>query len=147
VGYEFGYTVGYDQNSCLGAEKKALTDAAIRARKPATKPYKMYDREGLFLLVNPSGSKLWRWRYRAHGKEQLMALGEYPTVNLAEARERHFTAREKLAGGIDPVVERKAKAATRQREAEKRERETENSFSHASGTGPRTDNGGRPSAR
>jgi hypothetical protein len=36
----------------------------------------MYDREGLFLLVNPSGSKLWRWRYRAGGKEKLMALGE-----------------------------------------------------------------------
>ncbi|MGA3049111.1 MAG: Arm DNA-binding domain-containing protein [Terracidiphilus sp.] len=39
-------------------------------------PIKMYDREGLFLLVNPSGSKLWRWRYRAGGKEKLMALGE-----------------------------------------------------------------------
>jgi integrase len=106
----------------------ALTDAAIRARKPAKKPYKVYDREGLFLLVNPSGSKLWRWRYWADGKEKLMALGEYPIVNLAEARERHFAARRKLAAGIDPVVERKAEAATRQREAEERERAAENSF-------------------
>ncbi|MGA9671394.1 MAG: tyrosine-type recombinase/integrase, partial [Terracidiphilus sp.] len=73
-------------------------------------------------------SKLWRWRYRADGKEKLMALGEYPTVNLAEARERHFAARKKLAAGIDPIVERKAKAATRQREEKERERETENSF-------------------
>ena len=54
----------------------ALTDTAIRGTKPGTKPFKMYDREGLFLLVNPSGSKLWRWRYRFDGKEKLMALGE-----------------------------------------------------------------------
>jgi hypothetical protein len=106
----------------------ALNDAAIRVRKPAAKPYKMYDREGLFLLVNPSGSKLWRWRYRADGKEKLTALGEYPTVNLGEARERRFAARKKLAAGIDPIVERKARAASRQREAEERERQTENSF-------------------
>jgi hypothetical protein len=55
-------------------------------------------------------------------------LGEYPILNLAEARERYFTARKKLAACIDPIVERKAKAATRQREAEERGRETENSF-------------------
>ena len=106
----------------------ALTDMAIRATKPAKKPFKMYDREGLFLLVNPGGSKLWRWRYRADGKEKLMALGEYPIVNLAEARERHFTARKKVAAGIDPIVERKAEAESRKREAEARQREVENSF-------------------
>ena len=57
-----------------------------------------------------------------------MALGEYPIVMLEEARERHFAARKKLAAGIDPMVERKAEAATRQREAEERQREAENSF-------------------
>ena len=91
----------------------ALTDTAIRATKPREKPYKVYDRDGLFLLVNPSGSKLWRWRYRFDGKEKLMALGEYPVVNLAEARERHFAARKMLAAGIDPMAERKAEAETR----------------------------------
>jgi integrase len=106
----------------------ALTDAAIRATKPAKKPFKMYDREGLFLLVNPGGSKLWRWRYWADGKEKLMALGEYPIVNLAGARERHFAARKKVAAGIDPIVERKAEAESRKREAEARQREAENSF-------------------
>ena len=106
----------------------ALTDAAIRATKPAKKPYKMYDREGLFLLVNPSGSKLWRWRYWSDGKEKLMALGEYPIVNLADARERQFAARKKVAAGIDPIAERKAEAETRRRETEEREREAENSF-------------------
>ena len=63
----------------------ALTDTAIRATKPGKRPYKVYDRDGLFLLINPSGSKLWRWRYRFGGKEKLMALGEYPFVNLVEA--------------------------------------------------------------
>lgn len=57
-----------------------------------------------------------------------MALGEYPIVNLAEARERHFAARKKVAAGIDPIVERKAEAESRKREAEARQREAENSF-------------------
>ena len=56
----------------------ALTDTAIRVTKPGHKPFKMYDRDGLFLLVNRGGSKLWRWRHRVGGKEKLMALGELP---------------------------------------------------------------------
>jgi hypothetical protein len=61
----------------LGARRMALTDTAIRTAKPGKRPYKIYeyDRDGLFLLINPSGSKLWRWRYRFGGKEKLMALG------------------------------------------------------------------------
>ena len=78
----------------------ALTDTAIRGTKSGMKPFKMYDREGLFLLVNPSGSKLWRWRYRFEGKEKLMALGEYPFVGLAQAREIHLAARELLVKGV-----------------------------------------------
>jgi len=73
---QFHLKVGYDKNSCLWNKKMALTDAAIRATQPAKKPFKMYDREGLFLLIHPGGSKLWRWRYWAYGKEKLMALGE-----------------------------------------------------------------------
>jgi hypothetical protein len=88
----------------------ALTDTAIRGTKPGQKLFKVYDRDGLFLLVNPGGSKLWRWRYRFDGKEKLMALGEYPLVNLGEARELHFAARKTLAAGIDPMAERKAEA-------------------------------------
>ena len=57
-----------------------------------------------------------------------MALGEYPVVSLAQARERHFAARKKLAAGIDPMAERKAEAEIRQREAKARQREAENSF-------------------
>lgn len=106
----------------------ALTDTAIRTVKPSDKRFKMYDRDGLFLLVNPSGSKLWRWRYRFDGKEKLMALGEYPVVTLAQVRERHFAARKKLAAGTDPMAERKADAEAKHRENEAREREHENSF-------------------
>jgi hypothetical protein len=105
-----------------------LTDTAIRGSKPADRPFKIYDRDGLFVLVNPSGSKLWRWRYRADGKEKLMALGEYPIVGLAEVRERHLAARKKLANGIDPMDERKADAATKQESAKALLRQAESSF-------------------
>jgi Arm domain-containing DNA-binding protein len=98
----------------------ALTDTAIRGTKPSKRPYKIYDRDGLFLLINPSGSKLWHWRYRFHGEEKLMALGEYPVVNLGQARERHFAARKKLAAGIDPMATRKAEAETRREKASMR---------------------------
>jgi len=101
---------------------------AIRATKPAKKPYKMFDNAGLFLLVNPSGSKLWRWKYRVEGKEKLMALGEYPIVTLAEARERHLAARKLLSAGIDPMAERKAEAEIRRRGVEERARVSANSF-------------------
>ncbi len=106
----------------------ALTDTAIRTVKLAKKPFKMYDREGLFLLVNPGGSKLWRWRYRFDDKEKLMALGEYPLLTLAQAREHHLTARRTLALGVDPMAERKAEAEAKQREAQARQAESERSF-------------------
>jgi hypothetical protein len=57
----------------------------------------MYDRDGLFLLVNEGASKLWRWRYRFDDKEKLMAWCEYPLVNLGQARELHFAGRWLLA--------------------------------------------------
>lgn len=106
----------------------ALTDTAIRTMKRQQKPFKMYDRDGLFLLVNPSGSRLWRWRYRFDGKEKLMALGEYPVLGLAQARELHLAARKTLATGVDPMAERKAVAEIRQREVQARQRDVESSF-------------------
>jgi hypothetical protein len=106
----------------------ALTDTAIRGTRPAEKPFKLYDREGLFLLVNPNGSKLWRWRYRFDGKEKLTALGEYPLTSLNDARESHFLARKTLAGGVDPMAQRKAKAEAKQKQFRARQREAETSF-------------------
>lgn len=106
----------------------ALTDTAIRGTKPGLKPFKMYDRDGLFLLVNPGGSKLWRWRYYFEGKEKLMALGEYPVTPLVQARELHLAARKTLAAGVNPMAERKAETEAKQRAVVSQQREAENSF-------------------
>lgn len=80
----------------------ALTNIEIKNAKPDTKPYKMTDGGGLFLLVQPTGSKWWRYKYRYGGKEKLLALGSYPEVTLAEVREHHAQARKTLAAGKDP---------------------------------------------
>src|ERR1035437_9377300 len=86
----------------------ALTDTEIRRSKPGDKPYKLSDGGVLHLMITPSGGKLWRWKYRFEGAEKLMALGRYPEVALADARERRDAARKRLANGIDPMAERMA---------------------------------------
>jgi integrase len=91
----------------------SLSDAKARNAKPKTKPYKIADGEGLFLLITPSGSKYWRMRYFFAGKEKLLALGVYPQVTLADARERRAQARKVLAAGNDPgEVKKEAKRVT-----------------------------------
>jgi integrase len=79
-----------------------LTDVAVRNAKPKVKPFKLSDGGGLFLWVQPAGGKWWRYKYRFAGKEKLLAIGSYPDVSLAEARERHSVARKSLSAGIDP---------------------------------------------
>jgi len=90
-----------------------LTDSAIRATKPADKPIKLFDERGLLLLVDPSGGKWWRFRYRFDGKHKSLSMGVYPDVSLAKARERRDEARKLLADGIDPSKNRKAQKAAR----------------------------------
>lgn len=85
-----------------------LTDKAIRALKPDEKPYKAADSLGLYLLIQPNGSRLWRFKYRFAGKEKLAALGVYPETGLAEARTRRDELRRLHAGGVDPVAHRRA---------------------------------------
>lgn len=80
----------------------ALTDTAIRQTKPADKAFKLTDGGGLFLLVQPSGGKLWRMKYRIDGKEKLLSFGAYPEIGLAAARKARAAAREQLAAGTDP---------------------------------------------
>ncbi|RSC46798.1 Arm DNA-binding domain-containing protein [Burkholderia cenocepacia] len=63
-----------------------LTDIKIRQAKAGDKPTKLTDGNGLYLLVKPSGSKLWRYKHRIAGKENLFAIGEYPTISLQDAR-------------------------------------------------------------
>lgn len=81
-----------------------LTDTAIRNAKPKDKPYKVTDAQGLYLLVNPRGSKLWRVKYRIDGVERKLALGSYPEITLAEARSARDAARRQLAHAVDPNV-------------------------------------------
>lgn len=79
-----------------------LSDTAVRNAKPQDKPHKLADAGGLYLLVNPTGSRLWYWKYRYGGKEKKLAIGPYPVVTLAKAREARDTARGLLIDGIDP---------------------------------------------
>lgn len=89
----------------------SLTDAAIRRAKPTEKTQKLFDGFGLFLEVTPTGGRRWRQKYRFGGKEKLLAHGTYPTVSLAEARERRDEARKLLSRGLDPAEHRKAERA------------------------------------
>ena len=84
-----------------------LSDAKVKHAKPADRPYKLYDGAGLFLLVHPNGSRYWRLKYRLAGKEKLFAVGVYPEVGLADAREKALGARRMIRDGGDPVAERR----------------------------------------
>ena len=79
-----------------------LKDITIRNAKPKDKMYRMFDGEGLYLEVLPTGGKYWRLKFRFAGKEKCLALGVYPEVGLADARERRAQARKVLAAGNDP---------------------------------------------
>lgn len=86
----------------------ALTDLKLRSLKPAGATYKVSDSGGLHVMVQPTGSKLWRLAYRFGGKQKSLALGKYPTISLRDARDRREAAKELLEQGIDPSAERKA---------------------------------------
>jgi integrase len=80
----------------------ALNALAIRNAAPGMRPYKLSDGQGLHLLVNPNGSRLWRFRYQFGGKEKMLSLGSFPEVSLASARNKRREARELVAEGQDP---------------------------------------------
>lgn len=88
-----------------------LTDTQIKVIKPEAKARKLADEKGLYLLLQPTGAKLWRLKYRFGGKEKLLALGSYPDVGLKDARNRRDEARKLLADGVDPSEQRKAQKA------------------------------------
>lgn len=90
-----------------------LSDVQVHKAKPQTKDVKHFDGGGLFLLVTPSGGKLWRLKYRFAGKEKMLYLGAYPEITLADARQRRTDARKLLANGIDPAAAKKEQAAER----------------------------------
>ena len=85
-----------------------LTDTAIRALKSGPRTIKKSDGGGLFIMVTPQGSKLWRLAYRFNGKQKLLAGGAYPLVTLAAARKWRDEAKQMLVDGKDPAAIRKA---------------------------------------
>jgi integrase len=100
-----------------------LNDIKCKSIKPKDKIFKVSDEKGLYLEVNPNGSKYWRLKYRFDGKEKRLAFGVYPEVSLKEARDKADEARRKIKDGIDPSAEKKLAKITRMVEAE-------NSFEH-----------------
>lgn len=84
-----------------------LTLLQIKSAKGQSNPYKKADGLGLTLLVQPDGGKFWRFRYRHAGKEQMLSLGEWPDVSLAEARQLRDEARARLRTGVNPASLRK----------------------------------------
>lgn len=85
----------------------ALTDTGIRATKPTDKARKLADEKGLYLLIQPTGGKLWRFDYRFADKRKTLAIGTFPDTGLRLARDKRDEARKLLAQGIDPGAQRK----------------------------------------
>jgi hypothetical protein len=79
-----------------------LTANAVKHGKPREKPYKLADRDGLYLLVKPSGSRYWRMNYRFGGEQRTVSFGRWPEILLVDAREMLLETRRLLARKIDP---------------------------------------------
>jgi integrase len=107
VGAYFGATALCPQNRC------PHSDLAIRRAKPTGKTQKLFDGGGLYLEISPAGGRWWRMKYRFGGKEKRLALGVYPEVTLALARNRREDARRLLAQGTDPGQQKKDAAAAK----------------------------------
>ncbi|OPY67859.1 MAG: putative prophage CPS-53 integrase [Syntrophorhabdus sp. PtaU1.Bin050] len=96
----------------------SLTDTKVLKARSQEKRVTLFDGKGLFLLITPQGSKLWRFKYRYEGKEKLLSLGTYPEVSLSDARQRRDEARKQLAHGVDPGATRRAMKQAKAEETE-----------------------------
>ena len=111
--------------------KDLLSEKTVRAAKPGPKPYKLGDGEGLYLLVQPDGSKYWRLKFSLEGRERLLALGVFDRVGLADARDRRDAARKLIAHGVDPVAAKHEKReAKRERQQFTFEKAAESYYEH-----------------
>jgi integrase len=90
-----------------------LSDVKVKNAKPKNKNYKLSDGGGLYLLITPSGGKLWRMKYTYREKEKLLAIGTYPTITLSEARQHKDNAKKLLNNGVDPSLHKKAEKEAR----------------------------------
>ena len=101
-----------------------LSETKVRNIKPKTgSPQKLFDGGGLFLLVTPTGGKLWQFKYRfkeqdGNVKEKKLSFGTYPEISLADARQRREDARRLLANGVDPGAVKKARKEAQTAETE-----------------------------
>ena len=95
----------------------ALTALTVKQAKPKEKRYILKDDHGLYLEVSPTGGRWWRLRYWLNGKENRISLGTYPTVSLAEARDKCLEAKKLIASGEDPSKNRQQEKITKQVEA------------------------------
>lgn len=84
-----------------------LTNKDVNNAKPDESPYQLSDGRGMYLVISPTGSKYWRFKYRFLNRERRMALGVYPDVSLADAREKREAARKLVAAGVDPAIAKK----------------------------------------
>jgi integrase len=105
-----------------------LSDTKIRAAKPSPKAYKLFDGGGLYLLVDPSGGRWWRFKYRFERKERGISLGVYPQVSLREAREKRDAAKRLIASGRDPSAERQRERAAAEKAARDAKDAASNTF-------------------
>jgi integrase len=90
-----------------GTRQRSLTATGVKRAKPRDKPYKLTDRDGLYLYITPNGSRLWRMNYRFHGVQKTISFGRWPEVTLADAREKTLQARRRLSDGFDPCEQKK----------------------------------------
>ncbi|MDO8811905.1 MAG: tyrosine-type recombinase/integrase [Gallionella sp.] len=90
----------------------ALTALEVSKSKAAEKPQRLADGGNMYLLIQPNGAKYWRMDYRLAGKRKTLAIGVYPDIGLADARERREQARKLIANGVDPVEVKHAQAAS-----------------------------------
>ena len=90
----------------------SLNDSKIRNLKPSAKPFNVSDSHGLYLLVNPGGSRLWYLKYRINRKESRFSLGAYPDVSMADARQQRGGIRKMLAQNINPAQQRSVERTT-----------------------------------
>jgi hypothetical protein len=82
----------------MSRRSKLLYETDVKNAKPRTNQYKMYDSDGLLLLVTPAGGRLWKLKYRWAGREKSLSLGAYPEISLSVARKRCEDARKQIPG-------------------------------------------------
>lgn len=106
----------------LQMAKELLSDVTIRTTKPASKDVRLFDGNGLYLLIKPNDSRWWRVDYSINSKRKTLSLGTYPVTSLADARKKAFELKKQVAEGVDPSINRKASKEQDAKVLEEKER-------------------------